>query len=302
MKKIFNITLICLILLTLIISINGLAEETNLKTEETNMVENTELLGYAKVFTKNKGSLNMRAENKPKGKIVKKIPNGSVLRTIEVGEEWTKAVYKDEIGFVKSEFLEFMGAEGTYSPITNKEKGNQVLEIKNKLYQLGYLKKEDINQQFDKKMEIALTKLQLMNEVALNPTVVSSELQSLLEWGMIEKGKSGYTDVVTDEETGLTVGIFCWDSGGTLYEADQAVKVKINYAVQATGGTAPYQITVKKSLTEEKYGDEVKTPFSYIWKKTTEHLYVYATAVDANGNTVTAKANFKFTLPERYQD
>lgn len=257
---------------------------------------------YARVATE-KGTLNMRARPEDKAKVEKKPPKGAIVHVLEYdGGEWMKILYDGAEGYVKSKFMEEI-SELPYSRITKEDRGEGVLAFKKGLHKLGYIKSDDINMQFDQVLDTALIKLQLINGVEVSPDI-TPEIQALMEWGMLKKSKSGYVGTETDADTGLTVSIFCWDSDGTLYEADQAVKLKISYAVQAAGGQGPYTYSVRKSLSGgeggEAYGDEVTNPFSHIWDKSTDTVYVYVTATDAAGNTVTACAPFRYVLPERY--
>jgi|GEM_PF-2140058 len=256
---------------------------------------------YAKVATQ-KGTLNMRAQAKDNAKILARLPKGTIVCIVEDGGEWTEILYKGRAGYVKASFLTEI-AELPYSLITKEETGDTVLAFKRKLYKLGYLKADDVNTRFDAAMVTALTKAQLMNGVALNPEAIVPELQALMDWGMITKYKSGYLETATDKVSGLTVSIFCWDTGGTLYEEDKSVKVGISFAAQAAGGQPPYTVSVRKSLSArggEQSGDVVTSPFSQIWSQNSDRLYIFATAVDAAGNSVTACAPFRFTMPARY--
>lgn len=265
------------------------------------MAEGARTSRYAEVATQ-QGTLNMRAEPKDKAKIIKKLQRGTVVEIIEVLDTWTEVRQGKDTGYVKTDFLKEV-AELPYSTITKESDGDAIIAFKRALYKLEYIKSDDINMQYDQVLESALTKLQLMNQVTLNPQEVTPELQALIDWGMISKGKSGYVDVVTDASSGLTVGIFCWDSDGTLYEKDQAVKLEISFAAQAVGGVGPYTITVTKSLSGggPESGDEVTSPFSHIWGQDSDRVYLYATAEDAAGHTVTACAPFRYSLPDRYQ-
>lgn len=257
---------------------------------------------YGEVSTE-KGTLNMRAEAKDNAKILHKIPRGTIVRITGEDGNFTKILYKDREGFVKSSFIREID-ELPFQPITSESDGDAVLAFKRILHRLEYIKADDINMRFDQTMENALSRMQLMNGVSYDPQTVTPELQALIEWGMISKGKSGYLDAATDAESGLTVAIFCWDTAGTLYEKDSSVKVQIAYGAQATGGVPPYTITVRKSLGAggAEFGDEVQNPFSHIWSPSTDRLYVYATAEDSAGNTVTACAPYRYVLPARYTD
>ena len=51
------------------------------------------------------GKLNMRKAPKDKAKLAAYVPNNSLVEVEEVGEEWTKIVYKNKTGYVKNEYL-----------------------------------------------------------------------------------------------------------------------------------------------------------------------------------------------------
>lgn len=260
-----------------------------------------EAVRYAKVATK-KGTLNMRKKAQDNAEIVYKLPRGTIVQITQDLDGWAQVLYKGRTGFVMSSYIEEY-TEFPYSAITKDSDGDAIRTFKKAMYKLGYLKSEEINKRFDAAMEKALVKMQLINNVSLDPEAVSPELQALMEWGMVLKSKSGYIDTATDDESGLTVSIYCWDSDGFLYEKDKSMKLEISYGTQAMGGQPPYAITVKKSLGGGvDYADEVTNPFSHVWSPTTECLYLYATVIDAAGNTATACAPFRYTLPARYQD
>jgi len=281
----------------------ALDEETYSEADEELTTQSMEMNRYAKVVTA-KGTLNMRSEARDKAKILTRLRKGAFVRIVDDQGEWTKIQYKGRFGYVKASFLEEID-QTLYSRITKEDKGNTVLALKRALHKLGYLKSGDVNTRFDKAMERALTKAQLLNGIELSPLAVTPELQVLLECGMLVKCKSGYLDTATDKDSGLMVSIFCWDSGGTLYEEDQSVKVKVSFATQANGGQPPYTVTVRKSLKgggRGQYGDVVTSPFSYIWGKNSDCLYIYATVIDSTGNTATACAVFRYHLPARYTE
>lgn len=257
---------------------------------------------YAEVATP-KGTLNLRASAKDSAKVLKRLAKGSIVEVLQEEGDWTQVRFGKTEGFVKASFLKVIDAL-PYTPITSDQKGDHVMAFKRAMHGLGYLRSDDVNQRFDPAMESALLKLQLLNDLPLTPGVVTAQAQALMAWEMLAKAKTGYVDLATDDASGLTVAIFCWDSDGTLYDDDKAVKLKISYGAQATGGTPPYDITVRKSISAsggDVSGDLVQSPFSHIWGQTSDTLYVYATAVDADGNTVTACAPFRYTLPDRYR-
>jgi len=258
---------------------------------------------YAKVVTP-KGTLNMRSAPQDDALVIGRLPKGAVVTILQIHDEWMKVLYKGDEGFVKSGFLEMI-TFAQFAPITKEDKGDTVMAFKRKLQKLDYLKSDDVNKRFDAAMETALTKVQLMNGIALNPEVVTPELQALMEWGMLVRGKLGYIGTATDKKSGLTVTLFTWDTGGTLWEDEQTVDVKISFAAQAAGGRPPYTVTVRKSVSQkggEQHGDVVTGPFSFIWGPERDCIYIFATAVDSAGNTVTASTPFRYVMPERFKN
>ena len=51
------------------------------------------------------GALNMRKKADEKSNLVESVPNKSLVEAEEIGEEWSKIVYKKKTGYVKTEFL-----------------------------------------------------------------------------------------------------------------------------------------------------------------------------------------------------
>ncbi|MDR1599195.1 MAG: SH3 domain-containing protein [Oscillospiraceae bacterium] len=259
---------------------------------------------YARVRTTS-GTLNLREKAENKAKVLAKLASDAVVRVVavitETEAQWTQVVYKENNGYVMTKYLEFI-TELPYSPIVSGDKGEGVLAFKQAMRRLGYIKADDVNTKYDTAMETALSKLQLMNNLPLNPTFVSAETQALLDWGYIAKYRSGYLASATDETSGLSISVFVWDVSGTLYDYQEAVNVELGFGAQALGGQPPYSISVGKSMSASGAGraDPVDNPFYHMWTKTTDRLYIYATVTDAIGNTVTACAPYKYSLPPQY--
>jgi len=57
------------------------------------------------VNTANKGTLNMRAQPTPTGKILAQIPYKTSLEVEYVDSTWSKTTYNGQIGYVKTEYL-----------------------------------------------------------------------------------------------------------------------------------------------------------------------------------------------------
>ena len=59
----------------------------------------------AYVNTANKGTLNLRATPESNGKILAQIPYHTTLEVEYVNNDWSKTTYKDQTGYIKTEFL-----------------------------------------------------------------------------------------------------------------------------------------------------------------------------------------------------
>lgn len=59
----------------------------------------------AYVNTANKGTLNLRATPDSKSTVLAQIPYHTTLEIEYVDSNWSKTTYKDQIGYVKTEFL-----------------------------------------------------------------------------------------------------------------------------------------------------------------------------------------------------
>lgn len=57
------------------------------------------------VKTDNKGTLNLRAEPSPTGKVLAQIPYGTQLETSQISATWSKTTYNGKEGYVMNKFL-----------------------------------------------------------------------------------------------------------------------------------------------------------------------------------------------------
>lgn len=279
-------------------------EETGDATEEETLEADGEVPArrYALVTTK-QGTLNLRKTASKNAKVTGKLPNKSTVAVLEEDGDWVKVSYGTKTGYVLASFLADVG-ELPFGTLRPGDKGDEVKKLKQQLKKYGYLESKHVNDKYDAALEKALKKLQLLNGLA-HTDVADPDVQAFVFWGKVMKNKSGYSGTVTDEESGLTATIFCWDSDGMLYEEDQAVRIKISFVTQVSGGQPPYHVTVQKTVSgraDTTSGDDVTSPFSHIWKKDTAPLYLLAVVEDADGNTVTARVRFNYTLPARYRD
>ncbi len=88
------------------------SEEFKAILEEQKKAESVKKITIATINT---GSddimLNLRAEANGESQVMQQIPNGTALRVLEQGEEWTRISYAGSTGFLMNQYLEF--SEGT---------------------------------------------------------------------------------------------------------------------------------------------------------------------------------------------
>ncbi len=98
----------------------------------------------AKVTTANQGSLKLRAEASRKSRVLTEIPNGTCILVAEEGETWCRLVYQDQEGYCMTEFLTLLREADSsvleYRVLKNGDKGEDVLALKKRMKELGYLR------------------------------------------------------------------------------------------------------------------------------------------------------------------
>ena len=98
----------------------------------------------AKVTTANRGPLKLRAEASRKGRVLAEIPNGTCILVIQEGETWCRTVFREQEGYCKTEFLVLLrDADPSllqYRVLKNGDKGEDVLALKKRMKELGYLR------------------------------------------------------------------------------------------------------------------------------------------------------------------
>lgn len=99
----------------------------------------------AKVTTANRGPLKLRAEESQKSRVLTEIPNGTCILVEREGETWCRVNYQDQEGYCKTEFLIFLrDADPSmlleYRVLKNGDKGEDVLALKKRMKELGYLR------------------------------------------------------------------------------------------------------------------------------------------------------------------
>ena len=97
----------------------------------------------AKVTTK-KGPLKLRTAAGGKGRVLSEIPNGTCLLVTEENEDWCQVLYQEQSGYCKTEFLTLLRdadlALLDYRVLHKGDKGEDVLALKQRLQDLGYIR------------------------------------------------------------------------------------------------------------------------------------------------------------------
>jgi len=97
----------------------------------------------AKVTTQ-KGPLKLRAAAGGKGKVLAEIPNGTCILVEEEDDDWCRVLYRNQAGYCKTEFLTLLReadpAMLDYRSLQKGDKGEDVLALKRRLQELGYIR------------------------------------------------------------------------------------------------------------------------------------------------------------------
>ncbi len=98
----------------------------------------------SKVTTANKGPLRLRTEESQKSRVLDEIPNGACVLVTEEGESWCRLIYQEQEGYCMTEFLTLLREADPsmleYRVLKNGDKGEDVLALKKRLKELGYLR------------------------------------------------------------------------------------------------------------------------------------------------------------------
>lgn len=97
----------------------------------------------AKVTTK-KGPLKMRETANEKGRVLTEIPNGTCILVLQEDKIWCQVSYQDQPGYCRTEFLTLLReadpAMLEYRVLQKGAKGDDVLALKQRLQDLGYIR------------------------------------------------------------------------------------------------------------------------------------------------------------------
>lgn len=245
-----------------------------------------------------KGTLNVRNQKREDSRIVAKLPNNSVVHVLERGREWAKVAYGAKVGYVMTHYLTLIEVL-PYRSLQPDDESGEVRALKERMRELGYLTRRQVNDKYDDDLVKAFRKLELLNGMP-ETGIATAELQAFVFHGNVSGNKKGYGATNTDEASGLTVSIFAWTSGYGLLGGDDEGKVEvyIHYAANAFGGTEPYEVAVRWGNATS--GETAKNPIRLNWDRNTPDVYLTATATDGAGNnvSVSVKVGIMNILPD----
>lgn len=158
---------LCLILLLLLFPLHVLAEEA--------------LIG--KVNTR-KGSLNLRSQPTTDSKAIARISNGTCILIIQSGNDFCLCEWNGKTGYCSTEYLTFLrnadSALLQYRVLRKGDQGEDVLALKKRLQELGYLRSgSTLSDSFNAILEERVRLFQRQIGATENG-IASQELQALL--------------------------------------------------------------------------------------------------------------------------
>lgn len=137
----------------------------------------------AKVITK-KGPLKLRASGSEKSRVLCRIPNGTCVLVTEEGEDWCRVSYQGKNGYCKAGFLTLLRSADPamldYRVLKEGDKGDDVLALKQRLQELGYIRgNSDLNNVYNDITSERVTLFQRQLGIT-GDGVASQELQAYL--------------------------------------------------------------------------------------------------------------------------
>ena len=148
-------------------------------------------MAYATVKVANNGLLNMRKKASKTSDIISRIKSGSTVQVISTDEKWTSISFEGKKGYVVTEYLVFsqptvdsditIQAEYSteYSPLKSGDRGSEVMNLKMRLYELGYFRTSNLNDQYIDSTVEAVKKFEKRNELPVDG-IADVEMLNLL--------------------------------------------------------------------------------------------------------------------------
>lgn len=143
-----------------------------------------EVTGIVAKVNTGKGPLKLRNKAEDKARVLDEIPNGTCILVLQEGEEWSEVSYQNQTGFCKTAFLTFLREADSsmldYRVLRKGMKGEDVLQIKQRLQELGYIRSgSDLTNVYNDTLEERIILFQRQTGVTENG-IASQELQAYL--------------------------------------------------------------------------------------------------------------------------
>ena len=137
----------------------------------------------AKVMTR-KGPLKMRVSASEKGRVLDEIPNGTCILVEQEDETWCRVSYRNQTGYCKTEFLILYREADLsildYRVLNKGDKGDDVLALKKRLQELGYIRNGSKTTDVYNDVAIERVKLFQRQTGMTEDGIASQELQAYL--------------------------------------------------------------------------------------------------------------------------
>ena len=100
--------------------------------------------GIVVKVTTGKGALKLRGRPDASSRVLGEIPNGTCVLLTEEGDAWCRVIYGDQCGYCVTEYLTVLREADpsilAYRVLRRGEKGEDVLALKRRLQELGYIR------------------------------------------------------------------------------------------------------------------------------------------------------------------
>ena len=144
-------------------------------------VEATESINTAIVQVANNGLLNMRKAASKTSNIISRIRSGSLVQVLSADKDWTNISFDGIEGYVVSDYLVITqsGVTAEYSPLKSGDRGDEVLNLKKRLYELGYLRTSKLNDRYIQSTVDAVREFERQNGLTIDGAADSEMLKLL---------------------------------------------------------------------------------------------------------------------------
>ncbi len=134
----------------------------------------------AQIKVAGNGLLNMRKDASKTSEIVSRIRSGSYVQVLSTDEEWTRIIFDGKEGYVVTDYLVFAqpqpviaednqaGSTVGYLPLKLGDRGEDVLNLKKRLYELGYFRTTKLNERYMESTVEAVSEFEKRNSLPVD--------------------------------------------------------------------------------------------------------------------------------------